>query len=217
MRNMVGWLREPKAAETTMEGTGIYWEPPFREVKEAAIRGRLVYAQLVSRLEGRKTDVSHSIWLARVCQFEHVQASHVPSCEFFELRKICRFRRKLVQDGARDRHRIHKTIDPPGLPFGGLLSLILGVSGRTILERFGGGDTAAHMLGNLNHHVHSRIERLTLTLVLRFTKKDRGRVRLSDRDDGRQPPILSDYVSIDGVAVAMLLTRRYQTTGCMAG
>ncbi len=50
-------------------------------------------------------------------------------------------------------------------------------------------------------------------LMLIFTKNHRGRVRLCDRDDGRQAPISSDYVSIDGVAVATLPTRRYQTTG----
>ena len=73
-----------------MEGTGIYWERPFRALQEAGVRARLVHAQHVRQLKGRKTDASGSIWLARVCQFE------------------------LVQDGARLRQRIHEIIDRAG-------------------------------------------------------------------------------------------------------
>jgi len=55
--------------------------------------------------------------------------------------------------------------------------------------------------------------------VLNFT----GREMISDAshseiaDAGRQAPIPSDYLSIDGVAVAMLPTNHYRTTGRVAG
>ena len=185
LRNMVGWLGEHKVAAATMEGTGIYWEPPFRALQEAGVRARLVHAQHVRQLKGRKTDVSDSIWLARVCQFELVQASFVPSREFSELRQMCRFRRKLVQDGARLRQRIHKIIDRAGLPLGGVLSDIFGVNGRIILDGLIAGRTAAQMLGELTHHVRSKIERLALTLEAKLDAHSVWRLRgLLDDHDG---------------------------------
>ena len=156
LRDMVGWLGGHKVAAATMEGIGIYWERPFRALQEAGVRARLVHAQPVGQLKGKKTDVSDGIWLARVCQFELVQASFAPSREFSELRRMCRFRRKLVQDGARLRQRIHKIIDRAGLP-----------------------------LGELTHHGRSKIERMTLTLEARLDTHSDWRLRgLLDDHDG---------------------------------
>lgn len=44
-----------------MEGTGVYWEQPCRALEDAAIRARLVHAQHVRQLKGRKTGVADSL------------------------------------------------------------------------------------------------------------------------------------------------------------
>ncbi len=114
------------------------------------------------------------------------QASYVPSREFSELHQMCRFERKLVQDGARLHQRIHRIIDRAGLPVGGVLSDMFGVTGRIILDGLIAGRTAARMQVELTHHVRSKIERLTLTLEAKLNTHSVWRLRglLDDHDGG---------------------------------
>ena len=134
LRKMAGWLAEHEVGAATMEGTGIYWEKPYRTLEAEGVRVRLVHAQHGKQIKGRKTDVADSLWLARICQFGLARASFVPSKEFSDLRQLCRYRRKVVRDRARLRHRIHKTVDREGLHVGGVLSDLFGVNGRRILD-----------------------------------------------------------------------------------
>ncbi len=111
LRSMVAWLAEHPIGAATMESTGVYWEQPYRALEQAGVRARLVHAQHVRQLKGKKTGVCDSMWLARICQFELAQASFVPPREFADLRQMCRYRRKLVADRVRMRQRIHKLLD----------------------------------------------------------------------------------------------------------
>lgn len=69
LAEMAAWLREQGVEAAAMEGTGIYWEPPFAALESAGLRVRLLHAQQVKQLRGRKTDLKDSQWLARVYQF----------------------------------------------------------------------------------------------------------------------------------------------------
>ena len=95
---MTGWLAEHEVSAAVMEGTGVCWERPCRVLEAAGVRPRLVHARHVKQIKGRKTDVSDSLWLARICQFGLARASCVPPQEFSDLRQMCRHRRKLVAE-----------------------------------------------------------------------------------------------------------------------
>ena len=69
LRALVEWLRGHRVTTAVMEGTGIYWEAPYRALEEAGIEAVLVHAQHVKQIKGRKTDIADSLWLARICQF----------------------------------------------------------------------------------------------------------------------------------------------------
>ena len=46
LREIVGRLAEHHVQGAIMEGTGVYWEQPYRALEDAGIRARLVHAQL---------------------------------------------------------------------------------------------------------------------------------------------------------------------------
>ena len=164
LREMVGWLAEHEVGAATMEGTGIYWEKPYRTLEAEGVRVRLVHAQHVKQIKGRKTDVADSLWLARICQFGLARASFVPSEDFSDLRQLCRYRRKVVRDRVRLRHRIHKTIDREGLHVGGVLSDLFGVNGRRMLDGLVSGLDAEGILAGLTAHVRGKLDHLARAL-----------------------------------------------------
>ena len=76
---------------------------------------------------------------------------------------MCRYRRKVVYDRARLRHRVHKTIDRDGLHLGGVLTDIFGRNGRTILDGLVAGQPATEILAGLTSHVRPKLARLART------------------------------------------------------
>ncbi len=88
LREMVAWLTEHHVGGAAMEGTGVYWEQSFRVLEAGGITPRLVHAQQVKQIKGRKTDVADSMWLARICQFGLARASFV--CHRRNSRKCAR-------------------------------------------------------------------------------------------------------------------------------
>lgn len=164
LAELTGWLTGLEVEAATMEGTGIYWIAPFRALEDAGIRAELVHAQHVKQIKGRKTDRNDSVWLARVCQFGLARPSYVPPREFAELRQQCRYRRKLVADRARVRNRLQQALDHDGLRLGGVLTDLLGLNGRRILDGLVQGHAPERILKGLTRHVRDKLDPLARTL-----------------------------------------------------
>ncbi len=162
---MTAWLRQQGVAAVAMEGTGIYWEPPYEALESAGLRISLLHAQQVKQLRGKKTDFKDSQWLARVCQFGIGTPSYIPPLAFRELRGMTRNRRKLVADRSRARNRIHKLLDRNGLQLGGVLSDIFGLNGRRVLDGLVAQQPPETILAGLTSHVRPKLEPLAETLA----------------------------------------------------
>ena len=162
---MTAWLRQQGVAAVAMEGTGIYWEPPYEALESAGLRISLLHAQQVKQLRGKKTDFKDSQWLARVCQFGIGTPSYIPPLAFRELRGMTRNRRKLVADRSRARNRIHKLLDRNGLQLGGVLSDIFGLNGRRVLDGLVAQQPPETILAGLTRHVRPKLEPLAETLA----------------------------------------------------
>ena len=61
LAKLVSWLGEFAVTAAVMEATGVYWRAPLRALEEAGIQVRLVHAQHVRQLRGRKTDRNDSL------------------------------------------------------------------------------------------------------------------------------------------------------------
>ncbi len=63
------WLQSHQVTAAAMEATGIFWQAPWEALEAAGIAPQLLHAQFVKQVQGRKSDVADSLWLARICQF----------------------------------------------------------------------------------------------------------------------------------------------------
>ena len=171
--SLTGWLRAYDVTAAVLEGTGIYWEAPYRALEAAGIAPILVHAQHVKQIKGRKTDIEDSTWLARICQFGLGSPSMIPSARFRSLRKISRLRRQLVRDRARLRNRVHKVLDGAGMRIGGVLSDVFGLNGLRILEGLAAGRSAEAILGSLSHEVRHHQEKLCDALSVDLEESER--------------------------------------------
>ena len=165
LRAMTDRLLSHRVAAAAMESTGVCWKAPFEALEDADIPPLLFHARHVKQIRGKKTDVSDSLRLARICQFGLAMPSHVPPRRFRRLRRLTRFRRTLVAERSRNRNRVHKTLDHDGLRLGGILSDIFGVNGRRILDGLAAGQPPRVILAGLTNHVAAKLEPPARTLT----------------------------------------------------
>jgi transposase len=127
------WLEELAVTHVGMESTGIYWVPVFR-VLEGGFELVIGNAQHIKNVPGRKTDVKDSEWIADLVRHGLIRKSFVPPPEIRELRGLTRYRRKLVADAGRERNRIQKLLETANIKLSSVMSDVLGVSGRAMLN-----------------------------------------------------------------------------------
>jgi transposase len=108
-------------------------------------------AQHMKAVPGRKTDVQDADWIADLLQHGLLTASFVPSQEQQDLRDLTRTRLSLVQERARLVNRVHKVLDAVGCQLSGVLSDILGLSGKRILQALCAGESDPVCLARLMH------------------------------------------------------------------
>jgi transposase len=64
-----------------MESTGIYWKSPYAALEKVGIRARVVNAQHVKKVPGRKTDINDAEWLAMLARAGRLARQFHPAGE----------------------------------------------------------------------------------------------------------------------------------------
>jgi transposase len=142
------WLTERGCSHVAMESTGVFWKPVWH-VLEGAFDLVLANAGAIRNLPGRKTDVNDAMWIADLLAHGLIRGSFVPPTPVQELRDLTRTRTQLVREVARHTQRIQKTLEDANLKLTGLISDVLGVTGRAILKALIAGETDLDALANL--------------------------------------------------------------------
>ena len=130
---LADWLESERVTSVAMESTGVYWKPVWH-VLDGRFDLTLANAQQVRNLPGRKTDVNDAVWIADLLAHGLIRGSFVPPVPIQELRDLTRTRTQLTREVARHTQRIQKTLEDANVKLTGVLSDILGVTGRAILE-----------------------------------------------------------------------------------
>lgn len=130
---LADWLTESECTHVAMESTGVYWKPVWH-ILESSVELVLANATDIRNLPGRKSDVNDATWIADLLAHGLIRASFVPDTPIQELRDLTRTRKQLVREIGRHTLRIQKTLEDTNLKITGLISDVLGVSGRAILE-----------------------------------------------------------------------------------
>ncbi|MGH9004966.1 MAG: IS110 family transposase, partial [Acidimicrobiia bacterium] len=129
------WLASEGVTQVAMEATGVYWRPVWHVLEEAAgFELLLVNAQHVKAVPGRKTDVADAAWLAQLLECGLLRGSFVPPPVIAQLRDLTRYRKKLVEDRAKETQRIQKLLEDAGIKLDSVVSDVLGKSARQMLE-----------------------------------------------------------------------------------
>ncbi|GLB58518.1 IS110 family transposase [Cytobacillus sp. NCCP-133] len=127
------WLSEREVTDMVMESTGVYWKPVWN-ILEDTFRLVLANARHVKNVPGRKTDVKDAEWLAQLLRCGLIESTFVPPEDIRDLRDLTRYRKKLIHHRTSERNHIHKILQDANIKLTSVLSNILGVSGRKILE-----------------------------------------------------------------------------------
>jgi transposase len=142
------WLSAHGCTHVAMEATGVYWKPVWH-VLDGNFTLVLAHALHVRIVPGRKSDVNDATWIADCLAHGLIRGSFVPPAPIQELRDLTRTRKQLVRETTQHTLRIQKTLETANLKLTGLLSDILGVSGRAILQALIAGETDPERLAAL--------------------------------------------------------------------
>ena len=146
---MAEWLQQAGIETVAMESTGVYWIPVAAVLEDHGIEVVLVDPRQVKSIRGRKTDVLDASWIQQLHSFGLLSGAFRPTPEIQTLRDYWRQRKNLVEDAAKQIHRIQKSLEQMNLQLHKALSDISGVSGMRILRAIVAGTTDAHALSQM--------------------------------------------------------------------
>ena len=155
------WLAQNGCTHIAMEATGVYWKPHVKNVP------------------GRKTDVNDAMWLAELLAHGLIRASFVPDTQTQELRTLLRTRKQLVREKASHILRVQKTLEDANIKLESVITDVMGMSGRAMIEALIAGESDPAKLASLaNYRLKTSQEKLREALRGRVTKHHRFLLRL---------------------------------------
>jgi transposase len=110
----------------------------------------LVNAQHISKVPGRKTDVSDAEWIADLLRHGLLTASFIPPVGQRELRELTRFRSTFVKERATLVNRVQKVLESANIKLASVASDVVGVSGRAMLEAIIAGTATPEQMAELS-------------------------------------------------------------------
>jgi transposase len=206
------WLSAESATHIAMEATGVYWKPVWHILSDGEFELVLANAAHVKNVPGRKTDVNDATWLADLMAHGMIKASFVPDEPTQQMRDLLRTRKQIVRERSSHIQRIQKTLEDANIKLDSVVTNILGLSGRRIIEALIAGQTVPQALAMLAHRsIKATPNELEASLHGRVTKHHRFLLKLHlDQIDAFDATIAAIDKEVDGnvepfrVAIEML-------------
>jgi transposase len=173
------WLAEEGCTHIAMEATGVYWKPVWHILSDGDFALVLANAAHVKNVPGRKTDVNDATWLADLLAHGLIRGSFVPDEQTQEMRNLLRTRKQLVRECSSHIQRLQKTLEDANIKLDSVISDIIGLSGRTMIEALIAGESDPERLAQLAHRrIKATPEVLREALRGRVTRHHRFLLRL---------------------------------------
>jgi transposase len=135
------WLAGEGCTHVAMEATGVYWKPVWHVLSDGDFTLVLANAAHVKNVPGRKTDVNDATWLADLLAHGLIRGSFVPDEQTQEMRTLLRTRKQLVRESSRHVQRLQKTLEDANIKLDSVISDVMGLSGRRMIEALIAGET----------------------------------------------------------------------------
>jgi transposase len=169
IRRLLAWLVERQVEIVVMEATSDYWRSVYYQL-QPHLNLMLVNPSHLKGIRGRKTDPSDAAFLARAGASGMVMGSFVPSRTIRELRDLTRRRTEVVRAAGAEAQRLEKELEDTGFKLTSVLSNVVGVSGRAILEALVAGERDPERLADLTvRQARAKIPQLVEALDGDFT------------------------------------------------
>ena len=171
--NLRLWLHANQVTQVAMESTGVYWKPVWQAL-EGNFDLTLANPFQIKTMPGRKTDARDSQWIAELLAHGLIRRSFVPPRATRNLRDLTRYRVKLVEERNRIHNRIHKLLEDACLKLDTVVTDILGVSGRRIIQAIlNGYEHPMELAERVKGTLRGKIPQLRLALNGRITDHHR--------------------------------------------
>ncbi len=173
------WLAQNGCTHIAMEATGIYWKPVWHILADGEFQLVLANSAHVKNVPGRKTDVNDATWLAELLAHGLIRPSFVPDTQTQELRTLMRTRKQLVREKASHILRVQKTLEDANIKLDSVITDVMGMSGRAMIEALIAGESDPTKLASLaNYRLKASQQNLREALRGRVTKHHRFLLRL---------------------------------------
>jgi len=171
------WLSAERCTDVAMEATGIYWKPVWHILADGDFKLMLANAAHVKNVPGRKTDVNDATWLADLMAHGLIRGSFVPDEPTQEMRNFLRTRKQFVRERSSHVQRIQKTLEDANIKLDSVITDIMGLSGRRMIEALIAGETDPFALAALAHR-RIKASQAELEAALRGRVSDHHRFML---------------------------------------
>ena len=155
LRSLADWLVEQQVEEVVMESTAQYWKPvwgmlerywkPICQTRESALAtsGTLHLAQALSNRgrRGRKKDFRDAERLVKRLVAHELVLSFVPNAEQRLWRTVMRTKYQLRRNRVQLQNRLEALLEEAHIKISSLVSDLLGVSARRMLQAIADGET----------------------------------------------------------------------------
>jgi transposase len=194
------WLGAEQVTHIAMEATGVYWKPVWHILADGDFQLLLANAAHVKNVPGRKTDVKDAAWLADLLAHGLIRASFVPDQPTQQMRDLLRTRKQLVRERISHTQRIQKALEDANIKLDTVVTNILGLTGRRILQRLIDGETLPEALATLAHrNIQASRDQLEAALRGRVTPHHRFLLKLHlDQIDALDAAIASIDKEVEG-------------------
>jgi transposase len=173
------WLAETKCTRVAMEATGVYWKPVWHILSDEDFELVLANAAHIKNVPGRKSDVKDADWISDLLAHGLIRPSFVPDSPTQEMRTLLRTRKQLVREKSSHILRIQKTLEDANIKLDSVITDVMGLSGRRMIEALIAGQKDPSKLARLaDHRVKASQESLREALRGRVTKSHRFLLRL---------------------------------------
>jgi transposase len=173
------WLAGEGCTHIAMEATGVYWKPVWHVLSDGDFALVLANAAHVKNVPGRKTDVNDAVWLADLLAHGLIRGSFVPDAQTQEMRNLLRTRKQLVRERSSHIQRLQKTLEDANIKLDSVISDVMSLSGRAMIEALIAGESDPDRLAELAHRrIKALPEQLREALRGRVTRHHRFLLRL---------------------------------------
>ena len=162
---MAEWLEQCGVETVAMESTGVYWIPVFQVLETRGFEVKLVNAQHVKNVPGRKTDIVDCQWLQQLHSCGLLKGSFRPEDQMCVLRSYWRHRDNLIALASTHIQHMHKALEQMNIQLHKVISDVTGVTGMAIIRAILAGERDPVKLAQMkDRRIQSSVQKIAKAL-----------------------------------------------------